>query len=362
MSKKKTSPQWFPFNWSKRKTPILTPNPHHFVSRNIADPSVLFDGQTHLMMFRGESRHEAPNSCVGRLGVGISQNGVQFECKGDAVLVPDSPLESYGLAHPRLTLAGGVFILTYAAYDGARFRTCLATSSDMVHWFRHGILFAHLEEQGLNCTSAAILPQPTESGEYLMYVGAGDLYLARSKDLIEWKLETKPILTRQKCPDFANKSLEPGPSPFATEHGIVVILNATNQRFQTCVFAALFDAKKPNKCLSSLKKPFLTAEADWERFGYMPNVVRATGLALKNEKFHLYYSGAERCISMASSPVPAGYLLHEHNQAPMTSANGFSTAQESAPVCGVRSTGAPPKPKQAKTAKSKSKSRAKAKK
>lgn len=289
------------------------------------------------MLFRGESRHEAPTGCVGRLGIGISKNGLDFECKAEPALDPDCPYEAYGLAHPRLTLAGGVFILTYAAFDGTNYRTCLATSTDLVHWFRHGMLFEEFEEQGISSTAAVILPQPTEQGEYLMYVGAGDLYLARSKDLVEWKLDSKPVLTRQKCPDFCASSIEPGPSPFATEHGIVVILNGTNIRRHTSVFAALFDSEKPHKCVASLKKPFLTAEADWERFGYMPNSVRSSGLALRNDKFHLYYGGADRCIAVASAPVPKGYLLHEHNQATMPT-NGVSE-EDNPKVCGVRSTG-----------------------
>ena len=161
---KKKGPHWFPFTWEKRPQPLLSPSPHHFVSRNIYEPSVLFDGTTNLMLFRGESRHEPPTGCVGRLGMGVSRNGIDFECRAEPSLVPDAPYEAYGLAHPRLTLAGGVFILTYSAFDGTNYRLCLATSSDMVHWYRHGPIFPEFEERNINTSSASIPLRPAQTG------------------------------------------------------------------------------------------------------------------------------------------------------------------------------------------------------
>ena len=271
---------------------------------------------------------EAPTSCVGRLGVGFSPNGRDFQCDGEPALVPDSPYEARGLAHPRLTLAGGVFLLTYAAFDGKKYRLCLATSTDMKAWFRHGPLFPGFDHK---VTSAAILPQISQDGNYHMYVGAGDLYMATSKDLIEWEISSKPILKRSKCPDFASKGVSPGPSPFLTKHGIVALLNATDSKNHTRVFAALFDTENPGKSLAHLKSPCLVAEHDWERFGYLPNVVRASGLSLINNRFHLYYSGADRFIGMATAPIPKE-LFVEEGEEETEGDNADNPA-----ICGVKS-------------------------
>lgn len=310
MAKKKSKgPHWFPFDWEKREKPILAPSPSHFVSRNIYEPSVLFDGKTSLMLFRGESRQEPPTGCVGRLGIGTSSDGVHFECQPEPALVPDAPFESYGLAHPRLTLAGGVFILTYGAFDGRTYRLCLATSTDMKHWFRHGPIFTEFEDKDISTTSACIMPHVAPDGRYYMFVGAGDLYLASSINLLSWKLHSKPVLKRKKSLKFASKSIDPGPSPYLTKDGIVVILNGTNDRNRVCVFAALFNADKPQECIANLKKPCLVAEADWERFGYLPNVVRATGLSAREDTFYLYYGGADRFVGVATAPIPQDYLI-----------------------------------------------------
>ncbi|MCA9775710.1 MAG: hypothetical protein KC800_03305 [Candidatus Eremiobacteraeota bacterium] len=308
MASKNSQPHWFPLEWSKQSRPLLKPSPKHFVSRNIYEPSVLFDGKTHVMMFRGESSHEPPTECVGRLGIGFSPNGRDFQCQGEPVLVPDSPYESHGLAHPRLALAGGVFLLTYAAYDGKKYRLCLATSTNLRTWFRHGPIFPEFKVEAGKPICGVIMPQARSDGKYLMYVGAQDLYLATSTDLIDWEMQPKPVLKRAKCGDFAKKSISPGPSPFLTKDGIVLVLNGTDMKNHVRVFAALFDPENPEKSQAQLKKPFLEAEHDWERFGYLPNVVRATGISLINETLHLYYSGGDRCVGMATAPVPAGFL------------------------------------------------------
>jgi beta-1,2-mannosidase len=334
MASKNSQPHWFPLDWSKKARPLLNPSPKHFVSRNIYDPSVLYDGKTHVMLFRGESAHEPPTNCVGRLGIGFSPNGKDFQCQGEPVLVPDSPYESHGLANPRLTLAGGVFLLTYAAFDGERYRLCLATSTNLRKWFRHGPLFPEFEAKGGEATSGTIFPQYTHDGKYIMYVGAEDLYMATSSDLIEWELKKKPVLKRSKCADFAAKSIDSGPSPFLTKDGIVVLLNGADRKNHGRVFAALFDGEDPSKCLAQLKTPCLEPEHDWEKFGYLPNVVRATGLSLIDGQFHIYYSGADRRIGMATAPVPKNYVpfLEEDSQESKTKEK---PKEDKPKICGV---------------------------
>lgn len=332
------TPHWFPFEWKKRSRPLLAPSPPHFVSRNIYEPSVLFDGKTHLMLFRGESMSEPPTACVGRIGIGFSQNGVDFQCRAEPTLVPDAAIESRGLAHPRLTLAGGVFILTYAAYDGERYRLCLATSVDLRHWYRHGEVF-HGVDEGIR--SAAILPQFVKDGHYTMYVGGKDLRIATSSDLLNWELQPEPVLLASDMPDFAAAGIDPGPSPFLTKYGLVAILNGTDERGRVRPFAALLDPEQPGKCLAYLRHPFLTPESDWEMFGYQPMTVRTAGLSLIKDTLHLYYGGGDRCVCLATAQVPADYLPAQEGQSEEIRVKADSDEKDEEPgeekpkICGV---------------------------
>lgn len=330
MGTKNTGPHWFPFNWTKRPQPLLQPTELDFASRNIYEPSVLYDGKTSLMLFRGESRSELPTSCVGRFGIGVSTNGIDFEWRKEPALAPDSPFESRGMAHPRLILAGGVFILTYAAFDGKRYRLTLATSTDTRAWYTKGNLFSELTKRGEDVTSGSIIPVPSDDGRYYMLVGAGDLYLASSTDLLNWELNSKPVLKRKKALSVALERIETGPAPFVTRHGIVAILNGIGEDLQSRPFAALLDLRNPQNCVAHLREPFLEPESDWERFGYVPNSIRVTGLSLRDDTFHLYYSGADRCIGLATAEVPADYFA----EIPETEAE--KAENKSRPkICGV---------------------------
>lgn len=329
MGTKNTGPHWFPFTWNKQPKPLLAPSESDFVSRNIYEPSVLSDGNTSIMLFRGESRSEAPTACVGRLGVAMSANGSDFG-PPEPVLIPDSPFEARGLAHPRLVLAGGVFVLTYAAYDGERYRLTLATSTDARSWYRKGNLFSELTKRGEDVTSGSIIPIPGSDGRYYMYVGAGDLYVASSSDLLNWELHPEPVLKRKKGLPFASERIETGPAPFVTRHGIVSILNGIDENSQSRPFAALFDLENPQNCVAHLPKPFLEPQEDWERFGYVPDSIRVTGLSLRGDAFHIYYSGADRCIGLATAPVPQDYFV----ETPETEEE--KAASQSRPkICGV---------------------------
>ena len=140
-----------------------------------------------------------------------------------------------------------------------------------------------------------------------MFVGAGDLRLATSKDLVSWSMHPEIVLRREDCPAFASHSIDSGPSPFMSQDGIIAILNATDSYKHGRVFAALFDSQNPTSCSDIHKNPILSAQADWEKFGYQPNVVKATSMIFTGQEFRLYYSGGDRSIGIATSPIPRNF-------------------------------------------------------
>lgn len=137
-----------------------------------------------------------------------------------------------------------------------------------------------------------------------MFVGAGDLRLATSSDLITWTMHSEIVLRREDCPDFASQAIDSGPAPFITKDGVVAILNATDSSHHGRVFVSLFDSQNPTKHLEICETPILEPQSDWERFGYLPNMVTATSMTFTGQEFRLYYSGADRCVGVATSPAP----------------------------------------------------------
>ena len=83
-----------------------------------------------------------------RLGLGISEDGLNFARQAAPVLYPAEDKQkryewSGGCEDPRL-IAGddGNYVLTYTQWDRNTPRLAIATTSDFVHWQKHGPAFA----------------------------------------------------------------------------------------------------------------------------------------------------------------------------------------------------------------------------
>lgn len=67
--------------------------------------------------------------------------------------------------------------------------------------------------------------------------------------------------------------------------------------------AALLDLKNPSKVIGRLPYPILEPETDYEKFGYVDNVVFPVGGDLHNGYLYMSYGGADRCVAMARTPL-----------------------------------------------------------
>ncbi|MGE0494120.1 MAG: glycoside hydrolase family 130 protein [Vulcanimicrobiota bacterium] len=297
-------PEWFPLQWTKLDTPILSPRERGFDSRNVYNVAACQQGNTTTLLVRGETREEAPTLCTGRLGLAFSEDGVTFHREVDPVLVPDAPYEARGVEDPRLIEVDGTYYLTYTSYDGNKARLCLATSPDLRNWRRYGPLFPEFPEFDHWTKSGAILARP---GRHVMYFGDFDIWMATSDNLTDWEYRSQPVIARR--PDsFESRLIEPGPPPFLTRHGIVLIYNCADRRNRYSTTAALFHPDRPWELLDRLEEPFLKPSLDWEIYGYVNHVTFAEGLVRRGDRFYLYYGGADRHVGLAQATVPKGYL------------------------------------------------------
>ena len=207
---------------------------------------------------------------------------------------------------PRVVRVGKTYYMTYTGYDGETARLCVATSKNLLNWKKHGVVFDEFpfEKNGRpNWTkSGAILTEKMKSGpfkgRYIMYFGDSNIWLAHSKDLLHWEYETKPVLTPR------GHLVEPGPPPVLTDEGILLIHNEAFRRDEGLTYTvqvALFDREDPGKLLWRSEKPVLEPEFEWEKRGWVDNVVFAESLVEKDGREYLYYGGADRYVGLAIS-------------------------------------------------------------
>jgi predicted GH43/DUF377 family glycosyl hydrolase len=286
----------------KLSHPILKPSKEGFDSKNIYNPTVVKVKDTIIMLYRAESKKD---KITGRIGLALSQDGINFLRHPEPILEPEYDYEVMGVEDPRVVKVGNTYYMTYTGYDGKTAKLCIASSKNLVNWKKHGVVFEDFPQTKDWTKSGAILPQKLEKGEfkgkYIMYFGDSNIWLAYSNDLINWEYIENPVLKPRKD-NFDNVLVEPGPFTIMTELGILLIYNSAGKEGDTLKYkvgVALFDKEDPTKLIARTEKPILEPTYEWEINGWVNNVVFVEGLIEHDNKIYIYYGGADKYIGLA---------------------------------------------------------------
>lgn len=327
--------------------------------KDVFNPAaVVRNGVVHLL-YRAEDtvgRHLGTS----RIGLAWSPDGFAFTREASPVVYPadDSQRDlewAGGCEDPRVCeTEAGTYVMTYTAYDGIKARLCVATSSDLVHWTKHGLAFPTMPE--LWCKSGSIvcraegdhLVATRLDGRYWMYFGESYIYAATSDDLIRWEPVTHPTEAARptqngmpSAPDIASRwspeeigatfsdrealvavirprpsrfdsvLVEPGPPAILTERGIILLYHGKNAAVggdpslpagTYGVGQLLLDPLDPTSVLARPTTPFLIPEREYEITGQVGNVCFAEGLVPFGDRWLLYYGTADSKIAVATAP------------------------------------------------------------
>jgi predicted GH43/DUF377 family glycosyl hydrolase len=284
--------------------PILSPSGSGWQSAGTFNPAVIVHDGKFIMLYRAQDARG-----TSRLGYAESRDGIHFTQRPEPVLVPEAEYEQEGgVEDPRLVKIGDLFYLTYTGYNKRDAQLCLATSRDLVHWKREGILLpAYKGNWNLGWTKSGAITSEKIDGKYWMFwLGTArdkidEMGLSSSKDLLHWMEETKtPVLPRRPG-QFDSRVVEPGPPPVLTPDGIVLIYNGADDKLVYRTGMAIFDRKDPRKLLYRSTQPIFGPEQEWEKVGQVPNVVFVEGLAKKGGQFLFYYGGADKYVGVAGA-------------------------------------------------------------
>lgn len=327
-----------PFTRPQGVNPIITPNSKGLFHDPMSGKTVLWEEMatfnpaavvrdgTVYVLYRAEdtSGEMEIGGHTSRIGMAQSADGLHFTRRAEPILYPDNDAQKEnewpgGVEDPRIVEAeDGTYILTYTQWNRKIPQLALATSSDLIHWEKHGPLFPDL---GRESKSGAILTRvegdrlvATEvNGKYWMYWGVPEVYLATSNDLINWELlkNDRGELVRALNPRpgyFDAWLVEAGPPAVLTDDGIVVIYNAGNSddygdpSLPNRIYTggqALFDAGNPMKLIGRTDQPFIKPEMEYERTGqYEDGTTFLEGLVPFQERWFLYYGTADSRVAV----------------------------------------------------------------
>jgi predicted GH43/DUF377 family glycosyl hydrolase len=269
------------------------------------------------------------------------------------ILFPQFDYELQGLEDPRIVKIEDVFYLTYTGYDGLNALGALATSKDLLHFEKSGLLvpqityekFSHLAEskgainekylrynepRGIpeNDTARRLLwdknliffPRKIDGKFHFLHRIKPDILIAAIADLSElttefWqnfflRFHEHIVLTSKYKHEVSY--IGGGCPPIETEHGWLLIYHGVHDTingYVYCACAALLDLNNPQKEIGRLPYPLFIPEFEWELKGEVNNVCFPSGALVLNDTLYIYYGAADERIAIASMSISA--LLKE---------------------------------------------------
>lgn len=296
-----------PFSqWSRASNePIVSPEGTTWESAGTFNPAVLFHDGRFLMLYRAQD-----TARTSRLGYAESTDGIHFTRRPEPVFVPETDYEKDGgVEDPRLHKFGDSYYLTYTGYNKKDAQLSLATSRDLLHWERKGVILpAYKGNWNKGWTkSGAIVPERIEGKYWMYWLGTADktdqMGLSWSTDLLHWTEATETPVLPTRPGKFDSRVVEPGPPPVLTKEGILLIYNGADTRLVYRTGVAIFDPADPRKVLYRSDAPIFSPEKEWEKVGQVPNVVFVEGLVRQKDRWLFYYGGADKYVGVAEAPT-----------------------------------------------------------
>ncbi len=216
---------------------------------------------------------------------------------------PQGEVEEYGVEDPRITALNGRYYFTYVAVSRHGPATALASTSDFRTFERHGIIFCPenkdvvLFPEKIGGSFAAI-HRPVCGTAFTR----PEMWAARSPDLLHWGAHTPLTLSGG---EWQSGRVGAGPPPIRVADGWLAIYHGNRQPTRAGEVgtyfggALLLEATDPTRVLQRTAEPFMVPEADFEREGFVSNVVFPTGVVEDGDKLLVYYGAADAFTAVA---------------------------------------------------------------
>ncbi|MFY8187873.1 MAG: pesticidal protein Cry7Aa [Flavobacterium sp.] len=320
---------------------VLSKTNHDFESEGVLNPGVIKVGKNIHLFYRAVAKDNY--STIGYCQ--LSSPLVVENRNEEPLLFPQADYEFQGLEDPRIVRIEGVYYLSYTAYDGVNALGALATSADLIHWEKWGIIvpqitydeFKHFTETDSSIhekyerfydfqlihdkqdkkvllwdKNLIFFPRKINNQFCFMHRIKPDIQIVVSID----KLEDLTIHFWQNyfqhfdehivlAPKFEHEVsyIGSGCPPIETEAGWLIIYHGVHDTIKGYVYsacAALLDLQNPEIEIGRLPYPLFYPEKTWELKGEVNNVCFPTGAVLEEDTLYIYYGAADERIAVAS--------------------------------------------------------------
>lgn len=324
---------------------ILGKTDFGFESAGVLNPAVIKEGHFVHVFYRA-----VRNGNYSTIGYCCLNGPLTIYDRYDMpVLFPQGEHESHGIEDPRISKIDGLYYLTYTAYDGTNALGAYATSEELSHFEKKGILTPQITFDDFRHLAESHTPL---NEKYLRFNGYSSIHSETDNKRLLWsknivffprRIQGKLHFLQRIKPDIQLVAierieeltasfwenyimhfqehivLEPtfehevsyiggGCPPIETEHGWLLIYHGVHDTQKGYVYSAcvaLLDLEDPRKEIARLPYPLFKPEFAWELRGEVNNVCFPTGTALFDDNLYIYYGAADESIACASVNFPA---------------------------------------------------------
>jgi len=248
-----------------------------------ADPRIIgYDGKDYL-------------TTMSHLSLVASTDGISFrEDASYPALFGRGELEAYGIEDCRVTQIGETYYLTFTQVSEHGVGVGLRSTTDWRSFRPHGMI---LPPHNKDC---AIFDERI-GGRYFalhrpssLFIGGNYIWLAESPDLVHWGGHRCVAHSRPGLWDGARVGA--GAAPIGTQQGWLEIYHGADADHRYCLGALLLDLESPWKVLARSREPIMEPVADYERTGFLGNVVFTNGHVLDGDTLTIYYGASDSVI------------------------------------------------------------------
>lgn len=255
--------------------------------RDLADGHLGDDGTTDYLTHTSHLR------------VARSTDGVAFAVEPEPAVLPAGELEAYGVEDPRVTEIDGTFHVTYVSVSRLGITTSTLRTMDL-RTFERGTVILPPDQKDV------VLFPDRVGGRYLAFTrpmpGSFSrvlgIWLASSPDLVHWGNHRPVALPRPGLWDEAR--IGASLTPIRVAEGWLEIYHGADRTNRYGMGAMLLDADDPSKILARSAHPVLAPELEYERSGFLHDVVFPSGhVMLDEERVRVYYGAADSNLAAA---------------------------------------------------------------
>jgi predicted GH43/DUF377 family glycosyl hydrolase len=235
---------------------------------------------------------------VSHLRIATSRDGKSIDEVGPPALVPEATEEEFGVEDPRITPLDGRYYITYVAVSRHGAATALASTTDFKSFQRHGTIF---------CTEnkdVVLFPERVADQYVALHRPVGgtpftvpQMWIARSPDLLHWG-QHGYLYGGQR--EWETGRVGAGTPPVATKEGWLEIYHGNHRPTVAGEVGAYFGATMllarddPSQVLATGREAVLTPSLEFEREGFVANVVFPTAVVENDDRLLVYYGASDK--------------------------------------------------------------------